>query len=436
MKERSTALAVIPPPADFAKRAYIVGGTDGPVLSALVCIENAFRSSTFVARILNRSAEMMFGSVYGETARGLESLPPNEFRIPAQGLDDITIVARRRALRRFRRIVVTMRGATLEYSMDAPVPDWPVPIVLRLGAVACVLAAAFGIADYGSLAVGSAPPRVAAHTLVQIPYAAYGAGTLAYDVRDSAARIVSEGKLPLGRGTLQFESGSGGDAYRANLYLRQVFRIRQRTAGPTSVITPSPAPKAPAIRAFELSTNQVRSGDPIDVRYSVSASGGSIRIADVAGITLASAPLAPVGHTSITAPAVESPTPVRVELLATRDGGEVRTSSTALIVPRTVISGTESGRPVEAGDVVRLPVPYATAGRGLVVELLQHRYHVHLELQDATGRVAAQSDPAPDADDIVLDVPATASGNYVLVVTIDANGGEQSVLVPIPVRLQ
>lgn len=436
MSERSTALAVQTPGADFNRRAYVVGGTDGSVLSALVCVENTHREATFVARVLNQSAEMMFGSIYGETARGLESLRPNEFRIPAHGLDDITIVAPRRFFRRFRRVVVTMRGTTLEYSMDAAVPRWSPPLALRMALTVVPLVLLASIASLGRLDVGEAPARVPVRTLVQIPYSAFGAGTLSYDVRDAAQHVVSAGRLPLGSGAIAFQSGSGNTSYRATLRFRQLFGERERVAGPIVVTTPVPAPLPPEIRAFEVASTQVRSGDPIEVRYALSASGGSLRVVDVAGITLANAALDPHGRTTIAAPPVTSATPVRVELRATRAGRETHTSSTVLLLPRENAAAIEAGRPLEAADVVRLPVPFGVAGRGLIVETLEHQFPMHLTLQDATGRVIAKLDPALDASDAVLDVPATAAGNYVLVVTIDANGGQQSVILPVPVRAQ
>ncbi|MDP9111886.1 MAG: hypothetical protein M3M96_09670 [Candidatus Eremiobacteraeota bacterium] len=434
MKVESTALAVAAPPADFSKRAYVVGGTDGAVLSAIVCVENTLRGSTFVARVLNQSSEMMFGSIYGETAAGLESLRPNEFRIPAQGLDDITIVAPRRFVRRFRRVVVTMRGSTLDYSMDAAVPGWRPPLPVRIASGAAVLAAAFALFSIGSLTVGAVPVSVPARALVQIPYAAFGAGTLDYAVRDSGQRVVSSGSLPLGAGTIAFTSGTGPNAYRADLRFHQLFALRERVAGPVVVVTPAPVPVPPEIRAFEVGANQVRAGDPIDVRYSVAAAEGSVRIVDVAGITLASASLDPSGHSALTAPAVSLPTPVRVEVHAARAGRVTQAGSTVLIVPRENTAALVAGAPVEARDIVRLPVPYAIAGRGLVVELLAHQFQMHLVLQDPGGRVIASQDPPPSAAAVALDIPASAAGNYVLVVTIDANGGAQSVILPVPVR--
>ena len=436
MSERSTALAVQSPASDFNRRAYIVGGTDGSVLSALVCIENTYREATFVARVLNQSAEMMFGSIYGETSRGLESLRPNEFRIPAHGLDDITIVAPRRLFRRLRRVVVTMRGTTLEYSMDAAVPRWSPPLALRMAMAVVPLAVLTVILGLGRIDVGDVPATVPVRTLVQIPYTAFGAGTLSYDVRDATQHVISAGRLPLGHGTIAFQSGIGSASYRATLRFRQFFGERLRVAGPIAVTTPVPAPLPPEIRAFEVASTQVRAGDPIEVRYSLSASGGSLRVVDVAGIVLASAALDPHGRTSIPAPAVTTPTPVRVDLRATRAGRETHTSATVLLLPRENSAAIEAGRPLEAGDVVRLPVPFGIAGRGLIVEMLEHQFPLHLTLQDSTGRVIAKLDPALDASDAVLDVPTSAAGNYVLVVTIDANGGQQSVILPVPVRPQ
>ncbi|MBV8636603.1 MAG: hypothetical protein JO322_00835 [Candidatus Eremiobacteraeota bacterium] len=414
------------------ERPSLVGTSDGPIVSAVMCIANNWRSSVFGARILNRSRETLYCSVYGETSAGLESIAPYEFRVGALGIEDFTIRVPRRMRRKFKRVIVSMRAATLEYTMSAPVP----PFVRRAAAIAAVVpvaaAAFFGLSHYATLEIGAPPEHVLSESLVQIPYAAFGIGALRYDVFERS-RILRSGSLPLGRGTISYVAGAPGFE-RVRLSWQGFHTASEQSA--TVAVQPTPAPQEPPeISTLTMERSQVTSGESIAVRYALSAASARVALVDSAGKTVFYVPLERAGTVSLPAPAVTQPSRYTVRIEASR-GGRTASSAAQVIVAPQVLAVLDASQPLRAHDLVQFPSPYAVAGKPFAISIIDHRVPIRMALQAASGTEIARTDAPAGVTAASFDIPKVSNGPYSLVITVDDGAAQQSVVMPVPVRSQ
>ncbi len=424
-------------PAIFKRRDYsvverpsVIGTVDGPVVSAVMCIANNWRSAVFGARILNKSRETLYCTVYGETSNGLESIAPYEFRVTSLGIEDFTIVVPRRIRRAFKRVIVSMRGATLEYTMAALVPRWVRPIVALPVCASLVAAATFVFAGVNTLQIGPAPERVRTQSFVQIPYAAFGVGSLRYDVIEGS-HVIRTGALPLGRGAVSFVAGAPGTE-TVRLTWRGLRGLAHRSTtvpvkrGPTVELPPE-------IRSFAMQRSRVTSGEAIGVQYAVSSATARAVLVDASGKTVYYTPLQSSGSAELPAPAVQRPTQYAIRIEALR-GGRIASTSAAVTVLPVAPAVLDASQPLRAQDLVQLLTPYAIAGKPLAVSIIDHRIPLRLGLQTASGVEIAHVDAPAGVTAAMLDIPNAARGTYSLVVTVKDGASEQAVVLPVPVR--
>jgi hypothetical protein len=428
--------AIVPIDSSPIASPSVVGAVDGRVLSALACVDNRRRGSLFIARVLNSSTYPVFCSVYGENSRGISALHPYEFRVDAGGTEDAQIVVPRRAFRPYTRVIVSMRGAGLDYRIDARVPTWSPPARVRWTAAALLVAAAVFAARLGSVSVGDVPARVQTGTVVRFPYDAFGIGSTHYTI-DRNGVAVSNGDLAGGSGSFQIASGERGGTLAATVTLSQLGITRTSRSRTVTVVTPAPPP---AIERFSVDATDARSGDRIDVRYAVQADRANVSLLDPHETLVENVPLSGSGHAVLTAPAVTAASTFTLRLEAERAGARTASELQLAIAPQPTPSPAASaalqalGAPLAADQLVAIDKP-AVAGSMLFVRVRNGASAMTLTLQDPSGRAVSTARVDAGQRSAELAVPRIAHDQtFLLVVTLQTGQGEQSLLMPVPVR--
>jgi len=418
----------------------IVGGAfvtspTGSLSTDLRCASAGMWNVCFRARIANNTEEAVFCSAFGESVRGLEALDPPEFAVESHTTREVTIFARRRLRQPVTRAIVSLRNNSLHYAISAAVP--PLELWARLlvgaGAVACVaIAALVALIVHPILTLSEVPDHVAPGSTVVVGYNAFTVGNPRYVIQ-SGSQTVASGPLPFGSGSISFAAPTHYGPF--TIALDQKDRGSARRVVRTSHVEA----RAPEIRAIEVEKTTVTSGDPIVIRYDLSAEDGDVALIDSAGIPIAHAPLNPTKRSEIAAPKVATTTPYRVVVHAMR-GDRVLAASTGVIVTPKAAPDTQSlipnaGAQAAAGaGVVRIEGE-TTSGGPLNVRVLRHPENLHLALQDDTGATIAEMDVDPTNDNPHFTLPAVPNTrNFALVVTYADHGSEQTLLVPFAVR--
>lgn len=415
---------------DEARRIVAVVMGERTTMGALKCERRRFSSSDFIAKVINGSDEALSCSISGWTRRGPTDLLPGNFWIGPQSVAQVAIRAPLRFPYRLRTISLHLRNSAMRACAEA---DVPTPPVIRVAsAIVMLLAAALvGLTAWQSIrpkiAAYALPAHVAAGDVATASYAVSGIGTPQYEVTVGGAPLAS-GVLTSGAGAFSFATLKHAAVYHVVLSVVSPFGIVRKELDATGLVVTSA--ELAAIKALQPDPSIVHSGEPIDVRYIADAQSGSVTLFDAAGIPLQSVPYRSAGSSTLTAPAVETPTQYRVELRVLRGASTSRASAGLLVLPKK--SGAENVANIPgvltATQVLRVDPAYVRSDENFVVRVLRPLNRLRLTFEDDLGtRIATQQVSATQAL-VRFDAPYVSHDRSFVIVASFSRGAVAQVL--------
>ncbi len=131
---------------------------------------------------------------------------------------------------------------------------------------------------------------------------------------------------------------------------------------------------------------------------------------------------------------------MRVVLHAVGGGAQAQDSVGIAVLPSDAIAGDSastgatSPSPSAGTPVLHLSSNVGRAGETIVVRVDNARGDVHIELNDESGVLAAEGDPALPTAPLALRLPAVSvATKYMIVATVTRGNSEQSIVHPIVV---
>jgi hypothetical protein len=232
----------------------------------------------------------------------------------------------------------------------------------------------------------------------------------------------------------------------------RAFAHDQRTSVPLAVPTSAPERAAAAavarIVSFSARRDPVPGGESILASYLAVADRGTLQLFDPAGKLIVEVPFAHVGTNRLAIPKAYRSVPLTAQITAHR--GATKAVSTVIVPPNSLALPTPPAKP-SAVPALAPDVPgegvtpidsasggndgmigiegHAVAGQPLHLRVMAQAEPMHVELEDASGAVIAESEIAAGATRAVLTLPPSdARATYLLALHYTRNGGEETVI--------
>ncbi len=409
----------------------------------------------YALRVANDSSALLVCRIWAIAADGTPELAyPATFEVEAHSLKsmDVPIWPDRRMPQRF---VAEIAGRDVYCTVEAPAPQMPRRGPLRAIAVACI---AGGLAMLGAASFGLAVPRILAlavppltrpGSVLQMEYAASGAGTLAYSVTGPDGKSISGATLKRTSGAIALPipvTGRTG-AYTVLLAMHgPLGSVKELRV--VNVETPRNA--GPQIGDVSVDPVVASPGQTVTVAYTASASDGYVRLLDRDGTVWAQKPFSRGGTTTFAIPPVAGNREMRVLLHVTKGRGYAE-SSAGLVVAGTspitpsgnddlpLVAGSDgtgalsaAGEP--ANGTFSLARMRVRSGDAIDVRILSPRNAMRIALIDPQSHEVSAVNVGSDAEVVPLRAPAVrVPSRYTVVATFTDGFGEETVVEPLTI---
>ena len=209
-----------------------------------------------------------------------------------------------------------------------------------------------------------------------------------------------------------------------------------------------PAAAVARIVSFSARRDPVAGGESILASYLAVADRGTLQLFDPSGKLIAEVPFAHVGTNRLAIPKAYRTVPLTAQITAHR--GTTKAVSTVIVPPNSLTLPTPPAKPsadpslaadvpgegvtpidgVSGGNDGMIAVEgHAVAGQTLRLRVTAQASPMHVELEDASGAVIAESEIAAGATRALLPLPASdARATYLLALHYMRNGGEETVI--------
>jgi hypothetical protein len=420
------------PPAAFVRMA----GANVACELQLVGVDRRYALAAYDVVLTNASPYGVTCRVYGIERNGAPA-EHGIIDIPAGGYASSRLAVplrRRRTGLVYVEVVgsaVHLRAESRSPQLDSA-PGWR-RIALALVPLAGVAAAVWMWAVPSVTAL--ATPRTATPGTVTANYAVRGTGRTTYRALASDGTILATADLPAAAGTFDVPIPARVAGSRIVLSLDTTSPLGRAERNATIDVVPaSVAPREPMARIAALSVKRVRTGlrSAIVAAYRADADRGEVRVLDVHGAVLGTAPYAATGSTRI--PLVRDPRgePLRTELVvyrgASRAAAAVELASAIVPALPVVRAEPSNGAPF----VVSGP---AVSGMPFRVQIRELLPQMRLELQDEIGTTLDEKAVSPGQGELTFIAPATRVFETFYVVCTYMRAGSEETTIVSPLRV-